>query len=130
MLTDEIIQKLIDQTTAMVNDYGDGEISTVAASAFNQDGSITSSLNFYHFTGGPCAEVALLARLASEGRHDPKIIVAVGDNSRGVIAPCGRCRQVLMDNYPSIEVIIPSSGGPKLVNISELLPEPYIRSAH
>jgi hypothetical protein len=30
MLTDEIIQKLIDQTTAMVNDYGDGEISTVA----------------------------------------------------------------------------------------------------
>ncbi|MBP6880740.1 cytidine deaminase [Candidatus Saccharibacteria bacterium] len=129
MPTDEIIKKLIDAATAMVNQYGDEKTCFVAASALSQDGSITTSLNFHHFADGPCAEIALLARLASEGKRDPKIIVAVGDKSRGVITPCGRCRQILIDNYPSIEVIVSNSDKPHTVSISELLPDPYIRSS-
>lgn len=33
-------------------------------------------------------------------------IVAVANDRRGVISPCGRCRQMLLDYHPDIEVIV------------------------
>lgn len=44
--------------------------------------------------------------------HDLDTIVAVGDRERGVMPPCGRCRQFLTGCVP--------------YRISALLPESYI----
>lgn len=33
-------------------------------------------------------------------------MVAVGDRERGVVPPCGRCRQVLLDYFPGLKVIV------------------------
>ena len=33
-------------------------------------------------------------------------IVAVANDQRGVISPCGRCRQMLFDYHPEIRVIV------------------------
>ena len=86
------IEELIDAATQLVNAYGDTANHTVAAATTTEQGRIFTSLNLYHFTGGPCAEVALLARLASEGER-PVALVAVGDRDRGVLPPCSRCQE-------------------------------------
>lgn len=38
------------------------------------------------------------------------VIVAVANDNRGVISPCGRCRQMLLDYYPDIRVIVQHKG--------------------
>jgi cytidine deaminase len=54
-------------------------------------------------------------------------IVAVGNAGQGVIPPCGRCRQILMDYYPEIEVIVKDMNGEEvLMELARLLPFSYI----
>jgi cytidine deaminase len=65
----------------------------VASAARARDGRIVTGVNAYHFTGGPCAELVVLGAAAAEGAYDLETIVAVGDHDRGVVPPCGRCRQ-------------------------------------
>ena len=70
-------------------------------------GQLFEGVNLYHFTGGPCAEPVALA-VAAAGRAAPlELIAAVGNRGRGVLAPCGRCRQILFDTHPGIEVLVP-----------------------
>ncbi len=98
---------------------------TVAAAAMDTTGRIFTAVNDYHFTGGPCAELVVLGLAAAAGAGPLTTMVAVGDRSRGVIAPCGRCRQVLLDQQPGCLVIIPTPDGPDLVAARKLLPWSY-----
>jgi cytidine deaminase len=98
---------------------------TVAAAAMDTTGRIFTGVNVYHFTGGPCAELVVLGQAAAEGSGPLTTIVAVGDGGRGVIPPCGRCRQVLLDQHPDCFVIVPGEAGPDLVSIRDLLPNTY-----
>ena len=76
------------------------EHHTVAAAARAADGRIVTGVNVYHFTGGPCAELVVIGVAASQGVGQLAEIVALGDRSRGVVTPCGRCQQVLSDYHP------------------------------
>lgn len=114
---------LIDAAYELLARRGDGKRHTVAAAASTKSGKVFTALNFSHFTGGPCAEIALLARLAPDGEV-PVTIVAVGDQGRGVIAPCGRCRQVLLDYFPDVSIVMSGSGGIKRARY--LLPDAYV----
>lgn len=115
-------KELIKAATLLVNKYADNNNHTVAAAVLTTSGKIIVSMNFYHFTGGPDAEVAALARVVSEG-ETPTTIVAVGHNNRGVIPPCGRCRQTIFDYYPTMQVVMANDGRAK--NIKELLPDTF-----
>ena len=116
------ILELIEAATSLVNKYNDNKNHTVAAAVLTKNGKIFTSLNFYHFTGGPDAEVAVLARIVSEG-EEPTLLVAVGHNNRGVLSPCGKCRQTIFDYYPEMRVVISNDG--ELKTIKELLPDTY-----
>ena len=98
---------------------------TVAAAAMDTAGRIFTAVNDYHFTGGPCAELVVLGVAASLGAGALTTMVAVGDGDRGVIAPCGRCRQVILDQQPGCHVIVPTPDGPDLVPVRHLLPYTY-----
>jgi len=115
------VAKLVQSATDLVNEYGDDKNHTMAAAVLTKSGKIFTSLNFYHFTGGPDAEVAALARVVSEG-ESPVTVVAVGHNDRGVMAPCGRCRQTIFDYYPDMQVVLP---GNNVKSIKELLPDTF-----
>lgn len=78
-------------------------------------------MNFHHFTG-PDAKVAVLARVISEG-EEPIKIVAIGHKGRGVLSPCGRCRQAIVDYYPGMQVIMTNEGKTKLT--TDLLPDTF-----
>ena len=124
-----VIDRLIQSASEMLARSGDGDTHTVASSIYASDGQVYSGVNLYHFTGGPCAEIVALARLASDGGGaKPLAIVAVADRERGVIAPCGRCRQVLTDYCPTIEVVLRTENGLEAVPLLTLLPYVYLRA--
>ncbi len=124
-----IIDSLVQSASEMLARSGDGDNHTVAAAIYAEDGAITGGMNLYHFTGGPCAEIVALARLVSDGGGaKPLAIVAVADRERGVIAPCGRCRQVLTDYCPNIQVVLRTENGVEAVPLPALLPYVYLRA--
>ncbi|MDQ0964410.1 cytidine deaminase [Streptomyces sp. B4I13] len=107
-----------------------GDNHTVAAAARDRDGRIITAVNAYHFTGGPCAELVLIGTAAGQGAYELETIVAVGDRERGVIPPCGRCRQALLDYFPGLKVIVGNDDRVRTVPITDLLPETYVWADH
>ena len=107
-----------------------GDNHTMAAAARAQDGRIVTAVNAYHSTGGPCAELVLIGAAAAQGAYDLDTIVAVGDRDRGVVPPCGRCRQVLLDYFPALKVIVGSDDHVRTVTITDLLPESHVWADH
>ncbi|TVY31534.1 Blasticidin-S deaminase, partial [Lachnellula occidentalis] len=92
-------------------------------------------------SGGPCAENVMFANAVTAGVSSAMVpgildaqgervvlthVVAVANDDRGVISPCGRCRQMMFDYYPDIKVIVKDDEG-ELTTVSpqELLPFAY-----
>ncbi|MEU5138564.1 cytidine deaminase [Streptomyces sp. NPDC021139] len=107
-----------------------GDQHTMAAAARARDGRIVTAVNAYHFTGGPCAELVVVGAAAAQGVYELETIVAVGDRERGVVPPCGRCRQVLLDYFPGLKVIVGDGERVREVPVADLLPETYVWADH
>ncbi|NBE84224.1 cytidine/deoxycytidylate deaminase family protein [Micromonospora rubida] len=121
---------LVQAATAVAKLRCRSDNHTVAAAARTADGRVFTGVNVYHFTGGPCAEVVAIGAAATQGVVGLETIVAVGDRGRGVIPPCGRCRQVLLDYFPSIRVIVGPADALRAVPVAELLPTEYVWADH
>ena len=74
-------------------------------------------------------ELVALANAATATSSPVRAVVAVGDRDRGVLAPCGRCRQVLADLFPGAAALVPGPDGPRTVPVTELLPASYAWAA-
>lgn len=122
----ELIQAAVDVARTRCR----GDNHTVAAAGRAPDGRIVTAVNAYHFTGGPCAELVLIGAAAGQGVYELDTIVAVGDRDRGVIPPCGRCRQALLDYFPNLQVIVGNGDRLRVLTIAELLPETYVWADH
>jgi len=96
-----------------------------AAAVRDASGRIHTGVNVFHFTGGPCAELVVLGVARAAGAGELESIVAVGDEDRGVLSPCGRCRQVLADLHGGLRVILPTGGALAAVSAVDLLPFRY-----
>lgn len=118
-------RRVIDAAEVLARSLGQNDNHTVAAAAMDVDGRIYQAVNVYHFTGGPCAELVALGVAATAGAQQLMTIAAAGDRGRGLIPPCGRCRQVLLDHHPDILVAVPSEKGPAVRPVRKLLPDTY-----
>ncbi|UVI34995.1 ASCH domain-containing protein [Brevibacterium spongiae] len=99
---------------------------TVATAAMDTTGRIHTGVNVDHFTGGPCAELVVIGAAAALGAGPLVTIAAVGDHNRGLLAPCGRCRQVILDLHPDALVAFPDATGQRsIAPIPALLPHAY-----
>ncbi|MDX2973421.1 cytidine deaminase family protein [Kribbella solani] len=121
---DRELVELARQTVDANTDGPDG-VYTMGAAVRGADGRMYAGINLYHFTGGPCAELVALGRARADGARELTTIVAVGNEGRGVVGPCGRDRQILVDYHPTIRVILPTSDGPRSVLATDLLPGAY-----
>lgn len=130
MMMKDTDRALVQAATAVARLRCRGDKHTVAAAARTADGRVFTGVNVNHFSGGPCAEVVALGAAATQGVNDLATMVAVGNRGRGVIPPCGRCRQVLLDYFPSIQVIVGPMDSLRAVPVVELLPEPYVWAGH
>ncbi|MDX3235009.1 cytidine deaminase [Streptomyces sp. ME03-5709C] len=128
--TDCVDRELIQAAAEVAATRCRGDNHTMAAAARARDGRIVTAVNAYHFTGGPCAELVVIGTAAAQGLYDLETIVAVGDRERGVVPPCGRCRQVLLDYFPSLGVIVGTPDGLRTLPVAGLLPESYVWAEH
>ncbi|RHZ64371.1 hypothetical protein CDV55_105449 [Aspergillus turcosus] len=117
---------LVDAATSTINRLPISDTYSVASAARSTDGRIFTGVNVFHFTGGPCAELVVLGSAAAAGATQLTHIVAVGNENRGIISPCGRCRQTLIDLHPGIKVIVLDRREPRAVAVEELLPFAYL----
>ncbi|MFI8567557.1 hypothetical protein ACIGGF_13460 [Rhodococcus sp. NPDC078407] len=123
----ELARHTIDSTTDAAP--GEDGVHTMGAAVRVSDGRTFTGVNLYHFTGGPCAETVALAAARAAGATEPTLIVAVGNQGRGVRSPCGKDRQIFADLYPSMRVIIDTPDGLVSVLAGELLPAGYDHGA-
>ncbi|MFE6286497.1 cytidine deaminase [Streptomyces sp. NPDC057877] len=128
--THDVDHELIRAAADVARTRCRGDNHTMAAAARARDGRIVSAVNAYHFTGGPCAELVVIGTAAAQGVYELDTIVAVGDRDRGVVPPCGRCRQVLLDYFPELKVIVGEGDRVRSVPIAELLPASYVWADH
>ncbi|MFD0315148.1 cytidine deaminase family protein [Streptomyces flavalbus] len=128
---DPVDHELVQAAADVARTRCRGDNHTMAAAGRAPDGRVVTAVNAYHFTGGPCAELVLVGAAAGQGVYELETVVAVGDRDRGVVPPCGRCRQVLLDYFPGVRVIVVGSGGDlRSVLISDLLPSSYVWAEH
>ncbi|MDN5894887.1 MAG: cytidine deaminase [Nocardioides sp.] len=118
-LVEEARHAIDDNTDAGPDEDG---VHTVGAAVMATSGKLYTGVNLYHFTGGPCAELVALGAARASGARKIKCIVAFGNHGRGVLAPCGRDRQVFVDYYPAMRVIVPTHEGLRSVIASDLMP--------
>ncbi|MFF7391734.1 cytidine deaminase [Streptomyces scabiei] len=128
--TDPVDHELVRAAAHVARTRCRGDNHTMAAAGRARDGRIVTAVNAYHFTGGPCAELVLIGTAAAQGAYELDVIVAVGDRDRGVVPPCGRCRQVLLDYFPTVKVIVGEADRLRAVPITDLLPESYVWADH
>lgn len=130
MHTHDIDEDLVAAAAEVARTRCRGDNHTVAAAARATDGRIVTGVNAYHFTGGPCAEMVVVGTAAGQGIYELDVMVAVGDRDRGVVPPCGRCRQFLLDYFPALKVIVGTQDGLRMVPVADLLPVSYVWADH
>jgi cytidine deaminase len=130
MKAEPVDHELIQTAADVARTRCRGDNHTMAAAGRARDGQVITAVNAYHFTGGPCAELVLIGTAAAQGAEDLDTIVAVGDRDRGVVPPCGRCRQVLLDYFPDLKVIVGDGDRLRTVAITDLLPESFVWADH
>ena len=109
----------------------------VGAALRTRDGRIYSGVNLDAYLGrmALCAEAVALGQAVTEvGETGIETIVAVRhpephepNQAIAVVSPCGSCRELIWDYDRNARVIVPSSNGPVIAAIGELLPNKYSR---
>lgn len=96
---------------------------TVGAAVRCKNGKIYSGVNCDGIHGS-CAEYITMGIAISAGERDFDTIVAVHDKAPNfLVAPCGNCRQMLIEYCPDIKVILNDDNNQMIkVSIKDLIP--------
>ena len=116
-----LIQTALD---TLARNFDDGIYHhTVGAAIRCKDGTVYSGVNC-DGNHGSCAEYITMGIAVSAGARGFDTIVAVHEKMpNGVIAPCGNCRQMLLEYCPNIKVILNNEENNLIkVGIADLLP--------
>jgi cytidine deaminase len=101
----------------------------VGAALASVDGTIVTGCNVENasYTMTLCAERgAVMAAVASGMRGIAAL--AIVTEAPEPVAPCGGCRQVLVEFAPDVEIISVGAGGvERRWRLTDLLPEPFMR---
>jgi len=101
----------------------------VGAAILTSDGQIFTGCNIENSSFGltVCAERTAIFKAVSEGQKKFKAI-AIVSGEEGYTAPCGACRQVLLDLAENIDVVmINRKGEMRILKMKDLLPHPFGR---
>ena len=118
-------KELIDKALLKLEENYDSEKynHTVGAAIKCKNGNIYTGVNCDGIHGS-CAEYITMGIAISSGEREFDTIVAVHkDFPNKVIAPCGNCRQMLIEYCPDIKVILNNDENNLVkVGIKDLLP--------
>ena len=96
---------------------------TVGCALLCKNGKVYTGVNCDGIHGS-CAEYITMGIAISAGEREFDTIVAAHEKAtNGVIAPCGNCRQMLVEYCPDIKVILNDDSGNLIkVGATDLLP--------
>ena len=119
--------ELIAIAAALVGDFRpstDVAVGGVAAAVLSRSGRVYTGVCIDTACSmGFCAEHAAVAEMLKAREAEIASVVAV--TAAGIIAPCGRCRELMWQVHPSnrdTRVIVSAN---RSVRLAELLPEPW-----
>ena len=133
-LTETLIQKLIKTAAEQLRfSYTPYSHFKVGAALLAADGTIYTGCNIENaaYTPTNCAERTAFFKAVSEGVRDFRVICIVGGMNgvlSGYTAPCGVCRQVMMEfcDPETFQIILAAADGKyKIYRLKELLPEGF-----
>ncbi len=93
---------IVGAARQLIEDRAD--VANVAAVVLTADGETFAGVNVGNDVGGICAEVAALARALAVSTSRPELVAAT--RLDGVVTPCGRCRQLMIDRFPDIAAVV------------------------
>ena len=129
-MTEQEIQKLIDRAiVAREKTYSPYSHFGVGAALLCEDGTIYEGCNIENASYGltNCAERTAIFKAVSEGRTKFKALAVVAD-TEGPCAPCGACRQVMVEFKIPLIIMGNLMGDIKIVSMEELLPFSFSES--
>ena len=129
-MTEQEIQKLIDRAiVAREKTYSPYSHFGVGAVLLCEDGVIYEGCNIENASYGltNCAERTAIFKAVSEGRTKFKALAVVAD-TEGPCAPCGACRQVMVEFKIPLIIMGNLMGDIKIVSMEELLPFSFSES--
>jgi cytidine deaminase len=105
---------------------------SVGAALLTAEGRIFSGCNVENATFGAtlCAERSAVAAMVTAGHRDP-VACAVVTGAASPVAPCGICRQVLVEFAPNLTLVLASADpsgrltGKTKVELAALLPHAF-----
>jgi len=128
-MTDSILKLIGQAKEARLNAYSPYGNYLVGALVMTKSGKIFTGCNIENEALGPtiCAERVAIFKAYSEGERDIDIVVVTTENSG---APCGVCRQVMVELCPDARVIISDlDDNHSETSVSALMPLAWSRSA-
>jgi cytidine deaminase len=131
-MNDASIQSLIDLARPLLGEIAlgraDMSAATVACAIRSASGRVYTGVCVHLSCGiGFCAEHAAVAEMIKGRETQIESIVAVCDD--GVLAPCGRCRELMVQVDPrNFDASIGLPGG-RVVRLRELLPDHWMGPA-
>lgn len=123
-ITDKDKELIKVALNTLQNNFDDGIYHhTVGAALSCLNGKIYSGVNCDGIHGS-CAEYITIGMAISAGERNFDTIVAVHDKAPNcLVAPCGNCRQMLIEYCPDIKVILNDESNKVVkVHIKDLLP--------
>ena len=124
------IQKLINRAiVARDKTYSPYSHFGVGAALLCEDGTIYEGCNIENASYGltNCAERTAIFKAVSEGQTKFKALAVVAD-TEGPCAPCGACRQVMVEFKIPLIIMGNLMGDIKIVSMEELLPFSFSES--
>ncbi len=107
--------------------YAPYSLFPVGAALIASSGKVYRGANIENisFSLTLCAERVAVFKAISEGERE-FCALAVATNSSPPSAPCGACRQVIIEFSPELPVLLVNPNGERcLINMKELLPLPF-----
>ncbi len=101
----------------------------VGAAVLSSSGKIYTGCNIENasFPMSMCAERVALFKAISEGEKE-FLALAVVANSPALSAPCGGCRQVIVEFAPEMSIALCNNEGKrKIIKAKDLLPLPFTK---
>ena len=102
----------------------------VGAALLARDGRVFTGVNVENasYGLGNCAERVAIGKAVSDGVRDFVAVAVIGPQDEVECAPCGACRQVLVEFGRDLVVIVPDGANVKQYTMDELLPGAFVPS--
>jgi coenzyme F420-0:L-glutamate ligase/homotetrameric cytidine deaminase len=124
--------QLIDEAKkALERSYAPYSGFRVGAALLAKNGEVYSAANVENASSGAaiCAERAAIAKAVSEGEREFEALAVVAETEEPV-APCGVCRQTLLEFGEEIRVIMANArGDAEIATVAELLPKGFTKNS-